>query len=178
MVLEAATSLARAEDVPRLAALMAAFLAKHDDAEAPLVPLTRQQLSRAAAYRKQKFEQKPDGQRFAEAFAERRVFLRLGDNGVGSLSCSAACTDALLADHRLTLIARKRCELDGEERTLDQMRADTLLDLMLGRLRVGALTSELEDDVTADGEDPVVTFEDAPAAPAAGPGRSSTSRCR
>ena len=162
VVVSAASSLARPEDVPEFAALMAAYLARHDDPDAPLVPLTRQQLARAAAYRRMKFEQKPDGRRFAEAFAERRVSVRLDDNGIGWLSCTAGAPEAMLADHRLTLVARKRQEVPGEDRTLDQLRADTLVDLVLGRLTVGALTSELEDDLTADGRDPGETFEELP----------------
>ena len=161
---DAARTIASAEDVAEYGDLMAGYLTKHDDPDALLVPLTRTQLSRAASYRKLKFKQKDDAQQFAEAFAERRVTVDLerSGTGIGRISCTTACTDAMLADHRLTLIARKRCEYDGEERTLDQMRADSLVDLVLGRLQVGALTSELEDDVTADGRDPAATITELP----------------
>jgi len=161
---EAARTIADPDDVAAYGALMTSYLAAHDDPDAPLVPLTRTQISRAASYRKLKFDQVPTSERFAEAFAERRVHVDLdrGGTGIGRLSCSTTCTDAMLADHRLTLIARKRCEYDGEERTLDQMRADSMVDLVLGRLQVGALTSELEDDVTADGRDPAATITEVP----------------
>jgi hypothetical protein len=161
---EAARTIARSSDVAEFGRQMADYLAKHDDPDAPLVPLTRTQLSRAASYRKLKFDQKTSSERFAEAFAERRVTVDLdrAGTGIGRISCTASCPDAMLADHRLTLIARKRCEYDGEERTLDQMRADTLVDLLLGRLQVGALTSELEDDLTADGRDPAATITEVP----------------
>ncbi|MGZ4494715.1 MAG: DUF222 domain-containing protein [Nocardioides sp.] len=164
VITDAARTIARPADVEEYGALMAGYLTKHDDPEAPLVPLTRSQLSRAASYRKLKYEQKPTSERFAEAFAERRVTVDLerAGCGMGRISCGTSCTDAMLADHRLTLIARKRCEYDDEERTLDQMRADSLVDLILGRLHAGALTSELEDDVTADGRDPAATFSEVP----------------
>ena len=38
------------------------------------------------------------------------------------------------------------------------MRADTLVDLIVGRLEVTALNADLEADETADGEDPGKTF--------------------
>ena len=159
-----AETIADPDDVAKYGDLMADYLTTHDDPDNPILPLTRTQISRAAAYRKLKFAQKPSDQRFAEAFEQRRVHLDLdtGGNGIGRLTCTTTCPDAMLADHRLTLIARKRCENDDETRTLDQMRADSMIDLVLGRLTVGALTSDLEADVTTDGHDPATTITETP----------------
>jgi Domain of unknown function (DUF222) len=154
LILDAAESIADAADVGRFAELMDAYLARHDDPSSPLITLTRQQVQNAARYRKLKFRQKTDEQSFHEAFAKRRVRLDLDANGMGHLGCTNMGTDLTAANYRLTLIAKKLCENDEQGRTLEQMRADVMVDLMLGRLDVGALNSELEDDQTLDGRDP------------------------
>lgn len=74
------------------------------------------------------------------------------------LTTAATVPDAVAADYRLTLIAKKLREAPGETRTLDQLRADALLDLIHGRLAVGASTGELEGDTTCDGADPGSRF--------------------
>ncbi len=157
-ILDAAETIAEESDVARFAEAMAEFFTRHDDPDAPLVTLTRDQIQKAARYRKLKFRQKDDEEKFSEAFAKRRARLRFDDNGLGWLSCSNMGTELAAADHRLTLLAKKLCEHDEQGRTLEQMRADVMVDLLLGRLEVGALTSELEEDETVDGEDPISLF--------------------
>ncbi len=154
VILDAADTIADPEDVARFADLVDDYLARHDAPDAPLITLTRQQLQNAVRYRKLKFRQKDDEQSFNEAFAKRRVRLGLDGNGIGHLGCTNMGTDLTAAGYRITLIAKKLCESDELGRTLEQMRADVMVDLLLGRLDVQALNSELEDDETHDGGDP------------------------
>lgn len=156
---DAAECLADEADIPRFAALVEEFFARYDDPASPLMTIDRQQLANAARYRRLKFRQKSSEQTFHEAFSKRRAWSNLDDNGIGTLGLTGAATDVLACDYRLTLIARKRCENPADERTFDQMRADTMRDLILGRLRVGALNSDLETDLLPDGGDPCSTME-------------------
>lgn len=154
LVLEAAEGLANEEDIEKFAASMKEYVDKLDDPDSPLVTLNRGQLQRAARYRKLKFRQRSKDENFFNAFKKRRVSFRPDENGIGRLSVSTMLTDGMSADYRLTLIAKKLLEAEGETRTLEQMRADVMVDLVLGRLQVGASTGELEDDETYDGRDP------------------------
>ncbi|MGN6129662.1 MAG: DUF222 domain-containing protein [Nocardioidaceae bacterium] len=158
VILEASETIAADEDIEMFAAAMEDYLARHDSPDSPLVTLTRDQIAAAARYRKLKYPQKDEETSFAEAFAKRRARLRLDDTGIGHLGCTNMATDLAAADHRLTLIAKKLLEHDDSQRTLEQMRADVMLDLILGRLDVHVLTSELEHDETIDGTDPVTGF--------------------
>ncbi|MGI8901832.1 MAG: DUF222 domain-containing protein [Nocardioides sp.] len=156
---DAAECLADEEDIPRFAELMEDFFARYDDQGSPLMTIDRHQLANAARYRRLKFPQKSSAETFREAHAKRRVWSNLDDNGMGTLGVTCAATDVMACDYRLTLIARKRCENSDDGGTLEQMRADTVRDLILGRLRVGALNSDLESGVRAAGGDPESTFE-------------------
>jgi hypothetical protein len=153
-----AEQLADPGDIPELAQMVEDYLLRHDDPTAPLVSLTYRQLSNATRYRRLKFEQKSAGQGFAEAFQKRTAWLRIDENGIGTLGASGAAHDLTACDYRLTLIAKKRCQDPDDDRTLEQMRADTLRDLILGRLTVTALDADLEADRTAEGADPGTTF--------------------
>lgn len=126
-----------------------AWLARQDDGGSPLVTVPRAQLQRAAARIRRRLPQASPDTSFAAAFDKRRVSLRPVENGMAVLSTTSALPDAIAADHRLTLIAKKRREVPGESRTLAQLRADTVLDLLLGRLGVTASDGELDDDCVA-----------------------------
>ena len=153
-----AEQLADPADIPELARMVEDYLERYDDPASPLVSITYRQLSNAIRYRRLKFEQKSAAQGFAEAFQKRSAWLRIDENGIGTLGASGAAHDLTACDYRLTLIARKRCQDPADDRTLEQMRADTLRDLILGRLTVTALDADLEADRTADGADPATTF--------------------
>jgi hypothetical protein len=155
---DAAEQLANPDDIPEFARMVEDYFTKYDEADSPLVTISHRQLSNAARYRRLKFEQKSDDENFAAAFRKRRVWLRTDDNGMGTLGLTGAGHDLLSCDYRLTLIARKRCQDPTDDRTLEQMRADTMRDLILGRLTVSALDSDLEADQTSDGRDPAETF--------------------
>ncbi len=124
-----------------------AWMDKHDDPEEqPLFRMSRQAVQRAARRICLKHPQRSPEESFADAYKKRRVTLNLGEDGVGALSCITAVHDLMRADHRLTLIAKKRREVEGEERTVAQLRVDTLIDLVHGRLSVAATDGELEED--------------------------------
>ena len=121
---------------------------KHDpltDPDGPLCTLTRDKIQRAAYHQRIKLPQRSDSETFAEAFKKRRVSLRIDEeSGMACLSATTAAHDALTADHRLTLIAKKRSQAPGETRTLAQLRVDSLIELIHGRLTVPATTGDLE----------------------------------
>lgn len=150
------------DDKAAYAALVDAYLEKHDDPAAPVHPVDRRRLQSTARLKCRKFAQKTKEENFNEAYQKRRVSLRADESGIAYLSCSTTVTDAMAADYRLTLIAQKRSERPGEERTLEQLRVDTLLDLVLGKLTVAASDGALEDDEMVDGADPAESFETHP----------------
>jgi len=160
LFVDAAEQLAHEDDIELFAASVEAFFDRYDDPDTPLCTLSYDRLARAARYRRLKFAQKSPETSFSEAFQKRRVWVRVEDNGTAALGVTGAAQDLQACSYRVTLIAKKRCEQPDEDRTLAQMEADTVLDLLLGRLTVGALDSELEDDETSDGRDPAETFAD------------------
>lgn len=160
LFVDQAATLASDEERALFADDITAYLDRHDDPGTPVVRLSRTQLQRAAKWRAMKRERLDTELTYAEAFSRRRAWFRPDENGMASIGASASHHEAEVADYRLTLIARKRCQSDEQGRTLDQMRADTLVDLILGRIEVSALTSELEQDETIDGDDPADTIRD------------------
>lgn len=157
--LDAAETLADDDEITLFSNDVDAFFARYDDPSTPVVRLSRAKLHRAARYRALKRRRKDQELRFSEAFTKRRAWFRPDDHGIGSLGVRTAVHDLAAADYRLTLIAKKRLETDDQDRTLEQMRADTLVDLLIGRLEVHALTRDLEDDETTTGQDPASTFQ-------------------
>lgn len=134
------------------------WISRHDDPEAPVHPVRRHLLQRAMRRISLKFAQRSEEESFAKAFKKRRVSLRADENGMAWLSVSSPVHDAMRADYRLTLIAKRLRELPGEERTEEQIRADLLIDLVLGRATVPATNGELED-FEGSGESPVEWHE-------------------
>jgi hypothetical protein len=160
LFVDAAERLANSEDIPAFAALIEAYFERYDDPGSPLVTLSYTQLANAARYRRLKFDQRSAEAGFAEAFRRRQVWLRPDESGVSTLGVSGSAHDLVACDYRLTLIAKKRCQDPDDDRTLEQMRADTMVDLILGRITVSAPNSDLEADATPDGADPAVTFSE------------------
>lgn len=144
LLLEAVADFANEADIPRFAELMDAFIAKHDDKASPIVTITRAQLQRAARHRKSKFAQRSEEETFAAAFKKRGVRFRPDETGMGHLGATNKVTDLMTADYRLTLISKKLKEMPDETRTLEQIRADVFVDLLLGRLEVSASMAVLE----------------------------------
>ncbi|WP_051792003.1 DUF222 domain-containing protein [Amycolatopsis jejuensis] len=89
------------------------------------------QIRKATAYAAMKTD--PDGaaNRMAQRRGERHVALRQQDESTSQLSVENAPTDkATAAYQRIDKIARS-LKTDGEKRTLDQIRADVAIDLLL-----------------------------------------------
>lgn len=111
-----------------------------------LCSLTREQVQRAIYYRRLKRRQRDPETGFRQAFEKRAVRIRETELGMALLAATTALPDATTADYRLTLIAKKLAEAEGETRTLEQLRCDALLDLINGRVTVSATNRELEDE--------------------------------
>lgn len=144
-------------DKMAFAKLVEDYLDSADDPARPICPIAWRRFSQAVRRRCLRFPQRDEQDSFAEAFQRRRVSLRVDESGIGTLSATTAVTDVIAADYRLTLIARKLRESDGETRTLEQLRVDALVDLIHGRLTVSAGNADLEEDRTGEGHDPAVS---------------------
>lgn len=90
----------------------------------------------AAAVRRRVARVDPDGaqRRRRRACASRRVTVRPEEEGMGRLSALLPAERMLAAFRRIDQLARKAW-VPGDERDLDQRRADVLVDLLLGRDR-------------------------------------------
>lgn len=103
----------------------------------------------------------PQTERHARARAQRRVWREHGDDGMAWLGLHLPSTDAEIAWQRADGIARQLAAGADEWRTLDQLRADVLADIVTGRndpateprVTVGVLVPVLtllgEDDAPA-----------------------------
>lgn len=158
--------LASDEDRAKYATAVQDWFDKHDPpgrADHGLCTITRERIQRATRYQRLKLPQRSNHETFAQAFKKRRVSLRLDEeSGMAWLSSTLAAHDAITADHRLTMIAKKRAQAPGETRTLAQLRVDSLMELIQGTLVVPATTGDLEHHehcdrtcrVTGDSEQP------------------------
>jgi hypothetical protein len=137
------------------AELVAEYVERVDVPDAALFPVPRRLFAGAVRRRCRKFPQRGEEDSFAAEFTKRRVRLRPDEevNGMATLSVRGAVHTATVADYRLTLIAKKLQARPGEERTLEQLRADAALGLLTGTLRVRASTAALETDPWADPDD-------------------------
>lgn len=129
----------RPDDIGRFSTRMLKFLRKHltgvdgDPASERLVTCTVKQLRNAIAYALAKVRPAGEDAEFRTAYAARGVSAR--DDvapGMGWLSVNGRIDKVKLADHRLTLAARRKRE-QGDERTIDQLRSDLALDLIAGK---------------------------------------------
>jgi hypothetical protein len=126
------------EEYWRFAQRITLFLRRHlktvDGLEGsqPLVTCTRRQLSNKIAYELKLLRQGDSEQRFRKRYAERHVAGRDDEDGMSWLSINNTTDQVRLAHHRLTLAAKQK-RASGDERTLDQLRADLAIDLLVGR---------------------------------------------
>ncbi len=114
-----------------------------DPAMPPVVAATVKQLRNKLTYETNRLRPRDADERFRTAYAERRAVARTdpvdgspGD-GTGSLTLTDSVDRILLADHRLTLAA-KSARASGDPRTLEQLRADLAVDLILGETVPGS----------------------------------------
>jgi hypothetical protein len=145
-----------AEQIASLAALLAAWLSRKispDPERCGLVNRTSRQIRNKLSYELKKVRPEDAEKRFARAHADRktRACVRDGD-GMGALVVGATVPDVQRTQHRLTLIA-KALRAQGDERTLDQLRADVAIDLLLGKVAVddaGQASTQVTDMVTGE----------------------------
>ena len=156
-----------AADLAKLAGKMSEWLNKcledKADDDLPFITKTSKQLRNKLNYELKKIKRKDADERFRRAFKDRGVRVDAGMEGMGYLTLNHTAPDLQAALYHLTLIA-KTLRKRGDERTLDQLRADTMLDLIMGRLTVGASTGELEAEETKAGGDPAETVRRLPTA--------------
>jgi hypothetical protein len=126
------------EAIARFSTQVLRFLDKHltgvdgdPDAE-PIVTGTVKQLRNAISYALSKVQPARADEEFRKAYAARGTFARDDAPGMAWLSINGRVDQVRLAHHRLTLAARRKRE-QGDERTLDQLRSDLALDLLVGK---------------------------------------------
>lgn len=89
------------------------------------------QVRRAAAYAAAKADPEGAAQRTERSFVERRLALHHQDTGVTSLSINNATTEKATAAYTRIDQAARALKTSDESRTLDQLRADVAMDLLL-----------------------------------------------
>ncbi|MGW4524925.1 DUF222 domain-containing protein [Amycolatopsis sp. NPDC004378] len=89
------------------------------------------QVRRAAAYAAAKVDPEGAAQRTERSFVERRLALHHQDTGVTSLSVNNAPTEKASAAYARIDQAARALKTPDESRTLDQLRADVAMDLLL-----------------------------------------------
>ncbi|GAA2071824.1 HNH endonuclease signature motif containing protein [Microbacterium hatanonis] len=70
-------------------------------------------------------------ERHAEAIRERRVVVQPGEDGMSWVMLYTSAVKAHAVHNRATAIANVLAEREGEERTLDELRADVMVDLLV-----------------------------------------------
>jgi len=127
-----------ADDVARFMTRILKFLRKHlrgvdgdPDAE-PIVTCTVVQLRNAIDYAVRILQPARAEDEFRKAYDARTAYARDDAPGMGSLSISGRIDQVKLADHPLTLSARRK-RAQGDERTIAQLKADLALDLLIGK---------------------------------------------
>jgi hypothetical protein len=143
----AAATLSTPEHLAQLAARLEPWLLTHipeDPARRGLVNVTVEQLRRKLSYELAKIRPKNAEERFRRSFADRRVAAHPLGDGIGVLSVTTSVDEMQRADYRLTLLA-KALRNHGDQRTLEQLRSDLALDLIVGRVSIDAALGELQD---------------------------------
>jgi hypothetical protein len=87
----------------------------------------------------------------------RRVWLNPDEDGMAELGALVSAPDGVAAFAELTRLAKKKAP--GDERTLNQRRADALIEALLGPMPVSGSAAALLRETAVD-----VSFEDADAA--------------
>ena len=134
----ARTNLDHPEELWRFAQRITRYLRRHlrgvdgvPDAE-PLVQCTVRQLRNKINYELRLLREGDAEARFRKKYADRRVSSNDDEDGMSWLSINNTTDRVRLAHHRLTLAAKQK-RADGDERTLDQLRADLAVDLLTGQ---------------------------------------------
>lgn len=108
------------------------------DGRPPLVNRTVKQLRNKVNYELNRIRTDAE-KRFRRAFAERSARLSDHGDGMASLTIGNTVDRVQLADYRLTLAAQA-LRREGDQRTIEQLRADLAIGLLLGTCTVAAGT--------------------------------------
>ena len=122
----------------RIADRLAVFLDRHLTAAHGLegvpavVGCTAKQLRNKLTYEISLLRPADAEERHRTAHAQRRVAGTELPDGMGHLAITSTLDQVRLAEHRLTLAARQLRQ-DGDPRTIDQLKSDLAIDLIVGR---------------------------------------------
>lgn len=125
-------------DVEKFITLMLKFLRKHltgvdgEPDAPPLVTCTVRQLRNRVDYVVRRLQPAREEEQFRRQHDARTTSAREVSPGMGVLSIDGRLDKVKVADRRLTLAARRK-RLDGDERTVAQLKADLALDLLAGK---------------------------------------------
>ncbi|HEX6875599.1 MAG TPA: DUF222 domain-containing protein [Nocardioidaceae bacterium] len=163
----AETQLSDAEALEKFSEAISSWLLRHLDAlrkaregtdepgaGPPLVMKTCRQIGNRVNYLIKKLRSGDAEERHRRGFERRGVHTSSTGDGLGELSLSHDAVSLKAVDYRLLLMA-KAMRREGDPRTLEQLRADLAVDLLLGRLTLGASTGEFEDPDTSPTGDPL-----------------------
>jgi hypothetical protein len=126
------------EQITRFMTRMLKFLQKNlsgvdgDPDAALMVTCTVRQLRNKIDYEIRKLQPTREDEAFRKAYDARGAWARDDVPGMGWLSINGRIDKVRLADHRLKLAARRKRE-QGDERTVEQLKADLALDLLIGK---------------------------------------------
>ena len=136
LVAEAAnTHLDHPEERWRFATRITAYLRRHlrdVEGSGALVTCTHRQLRNKIAYELRLLRSGDAEERFRKKYADRRVTGHDDEDGMSWLTINNTTDQVRLAHHRLTLAAKQK-RAEGDDRTLDQLRADLAIDLLTGQ---------------------------------------------
>lgn len=127
----------------------------------PLVTKTSRQIGNRISYLVKKLRPKDAEDRFRRKYQRRSARVDSLGDGMSQLQLTHDVVSLQAVDYRLTLIA-KAMRREGDSRTLEQLRTDLAVDLLLGRLTVGAETGEFEHPETSATGDPLDTVHSWP----------------
>lgn len=169
--------------VTELAAKMTAWFADHIAAKTAgqggdahlgavagtLVTKTARQIGNRVNYLVKQLKPRDAEERFARRYRDRSARVDSTGDAMAQLVLSHDVASLQAVDYRLTMIAKAMRRQRGEERTLEQLRTDLAVDLLLGRLTVGATTGEFEHPESSPTGDPLDTVRPCPVQPWARP---------
>jgi hypothetical protein len=99
------------------------------DGAGPMVAATVKQVRNKCDHLRRRLRPRADG--FERKYADRGVGVREQEDGIAALCVTTSVDKAMVAERRLTLAARRRRE-QGDERTVQQLKADIAIDLITG----------------------------------------------
>ena len=120
--------------------------ASEEDLERVL-SVTVRQIGNRLSYLVTKLRPKDAQKRHDRQYEDRSAQVSSLGDGMGALYLTSDVVSLRALDHRLSLIA-KALRRAGDERTVAQLRTDLAVELLLGKITVGAETGEFERAAT------------------------------